>query len=64
MKKLFNLKIFSIIILLSTATLISMVIIQGCEKNESIQGTEFAKLTYAPDVPSPIMRDHPSQSNC
>ena len=61
MKKLLNLKIFSIIILLSTATLISMVIIQGCEKNEGIQGTEFAKLTYAPDVPAPIMRDHPAK---
>jgi len=61
MKKLLNLKIFSIIILLSTATLISMVIIQGCEKNESMRGTEFAKLTYAPDVPSPIMRDHPTK---
>ena len=61
MKKLFNLKIFSIIILLSTSTLISMVIIQGCEKKESMQGTEFAKLTYAPDVPSPIMRDHPAK---
>jgi len=61
MKKLFNLKIFSIIILLSTATLISMVMIQGCEKKESLQGTEFAKLTYAPDVPSPILRDHPSK---
>ena len=38
-----------------------MVIIQGCEDNNKIDGTEFAKLCYAPEVPSPILRDHPTK---
>ncbi|MGA7839085.1 MAG: copper-containing nitrite reductase [Ignavibacteriaceae bacterium] len=61
MKKILNLKIFSVVILLSTAALISIVAIQGCHQTEKREGTEFANLTYAPEVPSPILRDHPSK---
>ncbi|MGA8264374.1 MAG: copper-containing nitrite reductase [Ignavibacteriaceae bacterium] len=61
MKKLFNIKSFSIITNLSIVVILCVVIIQGCEDTNKIDGTEFAKLCYAPDVPSPILRDHPTK---
>ena len=61
MKRLFSLQSFSIIIILSISVMIIGVIIQGCENNDKIQGYEFAKLTYAPEVPDPILRSHPTK---
>lgn len=61
MKKIINLKMFSAMILLSISTMIGILIIQGCNRKQETEGTEFANLTYAPDVPSPILRDHPAK---
>jgi nitrite reductase (NO-forming) len=33
---------------------------KGTEANK-VEGTEYAQLTYAPEVPQPIERDHPSK---
>jgi nitrite reductase (NO-forming) len=36
--------------------------ITGCEGySDKVSGVEYANLTYAPEVPSPIMRNHPSK---
>lgn len=33
----------------------------GFSNNEKVEGTEVAQLTYAPNVPPPIKRDHPAK---
>jgi nitrite reductase (NO-forming) len=61
MKKILSLQSFSIITILSIVAILLVVIIQGCEHTDTIEGTEFAKPTHAPNVPDPILRDHPTK---
>ncbi len=61
MKRILNLKIFSIAIFLSITAIITTIITQGCNKADQLDGTEEAQLTYAPEVPKPILRNHPTK---
>jgi nitrite reductase (NO-forming) len=53
----------SALVLFLLAGFASLMTFQGCEESYSlqIQGEEFAKLTYAPMVPPPISRKHPTK---
>jgi nitrite reductase (NO-forming) len=64
-----NMKLFKnkkIVMGLSLAVILSAItisIVFGFRRSESgpVEGTEYAQLTYAPEVPQPISRDHASK---
>ncbi len=62
MKRLSKYLIF-LIILSVLISIPAVLFFHGCEETYSneLQGEEFARLTYAPYVPSPITRNHPSK---
>jgi nitrite reductase (NO-forming) len=59
-KSIYTLSALVIAVLMGFASLITF---QGCEESYSLQikGEEHAKLTYAPMVPPPIARKHPTK---
>ncbi len=63
MKTNFKIKIVSIAAGVIIALFITLFIMQGCGKSFSnqLEGTETAQTTYAPNVPAPITRNHPSK---
>jgi nitrite reductase (NO-forming) len=63
MKSLKNKNIVAGLSLTVFLLVITVLFVFGFNETESnqIEGTEYAQLTYAPEVPQPITRDHPSK---
>jgi nitrite reductase (NO-forming) len=59
-KMMFTVSVMVLLILMGFASLMTF---QGCEESYSLQitGEEHAKLTFAPMVPPPISRKHPTK---
>ncbi len=51
-----------LIVFAAMLTIYTVILASGCSGDSNkIEGVEYANLTYAPDVPQPILRDHPSK---
>ena len=63
MKINFKIKAISAVAVIIIAAALTVLFTQGCGKTYSnqIEGTENAQTTYAPNVPAPITRNHPSK---
>ncbi|MFO7447331.1 MAG: copper-containing nitrite reductase [Ignavibacteriaceae bacterium] len=63
MKKLKNIKIIAAAAVVVVLTTVSIIFMQGCDETYSntIEGTEFARLTHAPFVPPAVARDYPTK---
>ena len=63
MKFLSNKKYLITITSIVALIFLTILFIEGCAKSnsEKIEGSEYAQLTYAPNVPPPITRDYPTK---
>lgn len=63
MKFLINIKYTLIILTAAVLMFASIFLIDGCSKSnaQKVDSTEYAQLTYAPNVPPPITREHPAK---